>query len=128
MSKHMSISNPEMLKGQIPATRAWHGPDLVDDDFKIILSRDCMAELEAIVAEQRKAPVPTLVLLPEHFEMSACRKLMENVRQRLDSGLGFVILDRLPVERLEPAGAHRHLLAAGELAGAARRPGVVRYA
>ena len=73
MSKHMSISNPEILKEQIPATRAWHGPDLADDDFKIIFSKDCMAELEAIVAEQRKAPVPTLVLLPEHFEMSACR-------------------------------------------------------
>ena len=62
-----------------------------------------MAELESIVAEQRKAPVPTLVLLPEHFEMSACRKLMEDVRQRLDNGLGFVILDRLPVD----AGAGR---------------------
>ena len=58
MSTHMSISNPEMLKEQVPATRAWHGPDLIDDDFKIIFNKDCMAELEAIVAEQRKAPVP----------------------------------------------------------------------
>ena len=58
-----------------------------------------MAELEAIVAEQRKAPVPTLVLLPEQFEMDACRKLMREVRQRLDESLGFVILDRLPLDR-----------------------------
>ena len=99
MSTHTSISKREMLKEQVPATRAWHGPDLVDDDFKVMFSKDCLAELEAIVAEQRKAPVPTLVLLPEHFEMSACCELMQGVKQRLDVGLGFVILDRLPVDR-----------------------------
>jgi len=58
-----------------------------------------MAELEAIVAEQKKAPVPTLVLQPEHFRMDACRSVLAAARDRLDSGLGFVILDRLPVER-----------------------------
>jgi|SoiMethySBSTD1v2_1073268.scaffolds.fasta_scaffold260283_1 hypothetical protein len=98
MSTHTSISNPEMLKGQAPATRAWHGPDLVDDNFKVMFSKDSLAELDCIVAEQRKAPVPTLVLLPEHFEMSACRELMQGVKKRLDEGLGFVILDRLPVD------------------------------
>jgi len=99
MSTHTSISKREVLKDQVPATRAWHGPDLADDDFKVMFSKDGLAELEAIVAEQRKAPVPTLVLLPEHFEMSACREFMQGVKQRLDVGLGFVILDRLPVDR-----------------------------
>src|SRR5262245_9164225 len=98
MSKHMSPSNPEILGEYAPAPRAWLRPYLVDDGFKIILSKDCIAELQAIVAEQRKAPVPTMILLPEHFEMSACRRLMEEVRQRLNNGLGFVILDRLPVD------------------------------
>ena len=98
MASVSPIARPKIFVEQAPLPKAWHGPDLVDDDFKIILSRDCMAELEAIVAEQRKAPVPTMVLLPEHFEMSACRTLMDDVKHRLDSGLGFVILDRLPVD------------------------------
>jgi hypothetical protein len=98
MPARTTIRNPKMLNEEVPGTRAWHGPDLIDHDFKIVFSKDCMAELETIVAEQRKAPVPTLILLPEHFEMSACRKLMHDVKQRLDRGLGFVILDRLPVD------------------------------
>jgi alpha-ketoglutarate-dependent taurine dioxygenase len=98
MPAQTTIWNLKMLNEQVSAKQAWHGPALVDDDFKVTLSNDCVAELEAIVAEQRKAPVPTLVLLPEQFEMSACRKLMQDVKQRLDTGLGFVILDRLPVD------------------------------
>jgi hypothetical protein len=99
MQSQSSLSNPAIIKDLIPAPRAWHGPDLVEEDFKIMLSGDCLSELEAVVVEQRKAPVPTLVLAPEHFKMDACRRLMQEARQRLDAGLGFVILDRLPLDR-----------------------------
>jgi Taurine catabolism dioxygenase TauD, TfdA family len=93
------VSEAAMLSGLIPPPRAWHGPDLREPDFKMALPADCLAELDGVVAEQRKAPVPTLVLQPEHFAMDACRALMAAVRHRLDRGLGFVILDRLPIER-----------------------------
>ena len=99
MQPDATLANPTILKGLVAAPRAWHGPDLVEDDFKILLTGDCIAELETIIAEQRKAPVPTLVLQPEHFKMDACRKLMQGAKQRLDGGLGFVIFDRLPVDR-----------------------------
>ncbi len=85
--------------GPAAAPRAWLGPSLRDEDFVVPLPADCLAELDAIVEEQRRAPVPTLVLLPEHFEMAACRRWMAGIQQRLDHDLGFVILDRMPVER-----------------------------
>jgi hypothetical protein len=91
-----------ILQDLVSAPRAWHGPDLSEDDFKIGLSAAALAELEAVVAEQRKAPVPTLVLEPKYFTMEACRALMADARQRLDAGLGFVIFDRLPVARWSP--------------------------
>ena len=99
MQGEAKLTDPTMLKDLVAAPRAWHGPDLVEDDFKVVLPAECVAELEAMIAEQKKAPVPTLVLLPEHFQMDACRRLLGGVRDRLDSGLGFVILDRLPLER-----------------------------
>jgi hypothetical protein len=102
MSVDTTINKPKMRNAVIPAPKAWHGPDLVDDDFVVELGKDCMAELEAIIAEQRKAPVPTLVLQPAHFSMDACCALLRSVKQRLDDGLGFVILDRLPVDRWSP--------------------------
>ena len=93
------IASPKILDGIVPQPRAWHGPALRDEDFVVALTPDCMAELERVVAEQKKAPVPTLVLQPDHFDLAACRGLMAGVKQRLDQGLGFVILDRLPVDR-----------------------------
>ena len=99
MPAQVNLAEPAIVHEEVPPPRAWLGPDLVEDDFKILLPAPCLAELEAIVAEQRKAPVPTLVLQPQHFPMQACRSLIDGVRRRLDSGIGFVILDRLPVER-----------------------------
>jgi alpha-ketoglutarate-dependent taurine dioxygenase len=99
MQAEAKLSQLGILQALVPAPRAWHGPDLSEDDFKIIFPGQCLDELEAIVAEQRKAPVPTLVLEPQHFKMDACRALLTGVRQRLDAGLGFIIFDRLPVER-----------------------------
>ena len=93
------IRNPAMLKGLVKGSRAWHGPDLKDEDFVVKLDSDCMAELENVLVEQRRAPVPTLILEPKHFPLASCTKVMEGVRRRLDDGLGFVILDRLPVDR-----------------------------
>ena len=69
MQAETRLSKPAILAELVPAPRAWHGPDLVEDDFKITLPAACLTELECIVAEQRKAPVPTLVLRPEHFSI-----------------------------------------------------------
>jgi alpha-ketoglutarate-dependent taurine dioxygenase len=49
--------------------------------------------------------VPTLLLLPEHFALDGCRRWMAMVRERLDSGPGLVVLDRLPLERMSAAEA-----------------------
>lgn len=93
------IRNPKILKQIMPKPRAWHGPDLADEEFVVKIGPAAMAELDNVVAEQRKAPVPTLILEPEHFPLGACRELMAQIKRRLDTGLGFAILDRLPVDR-----------------------------
>lgn len=93
------ILNPRKLADHIAPPRAWHGPDLRDEDFVVTLTPDVMQELEAVIAEQRKAPVPTLILEPKQFGLVATTALMSDVKRRMDDGLGFVILDRLPVDR-----------------------------
>ncbi|MCC7271871.1 MAG: TauD/TfdA family dioxygenase [Alphaproteobacteria bacterium] len=95
----MIAATAPMLDDRVARARAWFGPALRDSDFVVGLPDACLAELDQVVAEQRKAPVPTLMLLPEHFALDSCRAWMDGIRERLDHGLGFVILDRLPVER-----------------------------
>ncbi len=51
-----------------------------------------LAELDGALAELQRAPVPTLLLLPEHFPLAATGRFMGEVRRRLDEGPGFVML------------------------------------
>jgi alpha-ketoglutarate-dependent taurine dioxygenase len=96
---------PAMLDQPVPADRAWHGPSLPRDRYLIEIPPACLVELERALTELRAGPVPTLLLLPEHFALDACRRWIETVRERLDRGPGLVVLDRLPVERLSAAEA-----------------------
>jgi len=94
-----TIASPRIIEHVVPGPRAWHGPDVAHEAFIVGLTPDVMAELDQVVAEQNKAPVPTIVLEPKHFQLSAATQLMAGVKRQLNDGLGFVILDRLPVDR-----------------------------
>jgi alpha-ketoglutarate-dependent taurine dioxygenase len=45
-------------------------------------------------------PLPVLALRPDDFEMPACRAAMERARSALEEGVGFVLIDRLPVAEI----------------------------
>ena len=94
-----TVSLP-MLTEAVSDNRAWRGPSLSPDRYLVRIPDECVAEMESVLAELRRAPVPTLLLLPEHFALDACARWMKDVRARLDEGPGFVVLDRLPLDRM----------------------------
>ncbi len=89
-----------MLETLVPTPRAWHGSTLGREHYLVPIPAPVLAELEAALAELRRAPVPTLLLLPEHFALAATGRFMDEARRRLDEGPGFVMLDRLPVDTM----------------------------
>ncbi len=93
------------LTDLLPEAHAWHGPSLPTAHYVLPIPDDCLVELDRVVAELRAAPVPTLLLAPEHFALDRCAALMAAARERLDHGPGLVILDRLPLERMSRAEA-----------------------
>ncbi len=93
---------PPMLTTVVPEPAAWHGPSLAAERYMIPLPAAVLAELDGALAELQRAPVPTLLLLPEHFPLAATGRFMAEVRRRLDEGPGFVMLDRLPVDAMSP--------------------------
>jgi hypothetical protein len=100
-----------MLETAIPAPHAWHGPSLAREHFLLPIPDAVLGELSAALAEPRRAPVPTLLLLPEHFTRPAATRFMDEVRRRLDDGPGFVMLDRLPVDQdHDEPDLRRHLV------------------
>ena len=88
----------------IPQRLLWRGDSLPADAGRIAFPADVAAELEALVTALDRDPVPLLLLRPEDYPLDAARRFMREVKQGIDDGPGFAIIDRLPVERWSESG------------------------
>ncbi|NDH60490.1 MAG: hypothetical protein EBY18_02310 [Alphaproteobacteria bacterium] len=88
----------------LPQRLLWRGDSLSADAGRIALPRNVEAELDRLVVSLDRDPVPLLLLRPEDFDLDASRTFMRDVKQSLDGGPGFAIVDRLPVERWSESG------------------------
>ncbi|MDA1098841.1 MAG: TauD/TfdA family dioxygenase [Proteobacteria bacterium] len=91
----------EILEHDISGPQAWTGNDLADDAGLIALDQPCRDELLELAALLAANPLPVLSLQPDDFGLENCRTLMAEVRRQLDQGLGFAIIDRLPLEHFD---------------------------
>ena len=78
----------------------WTADTLLEDDGRVALGPDAIAELDAAAAEFEANPLPIEALSPDFFDLPACAAAMRSVRAQVYEGIGFAIVDRLPVERL----------------------------
>jgi hypothetical protein len=82
------------------------GPMVWDADSKFLndglatLDDACQLEIATVAEELRANPLPTEALQPEDFVMPACKSLMASVRETVDNGTGFAVVDRLDVNGL----------------------------
>ena len=76
----------------------WQREDLAPDDWLIPLPERCRPELDEI-ARVVRTELSITDLRAEQFELPACGEVMATVRRRLTDGIGFAVLDRVPVER-----------------------------
>ena len=83
---------------ELPKPRAWRRQDITDTDWLLPIPPDSLREIDAAIAAIRRDPIPTLLLTPSDFDLTACRKLMQDVKRILDYGVGFVVLDRLDTQ------------------------------
>lgn len=89
----------------IPERLQWRSADMGPDAGKVAVPGEVEAELDGFVAALDRNPVPLLLLRLEDFELAATRRFMRAVKERIDTGLGFAIVDRLPVDRWSESGA-----------------------
>jgi alpha-ketoglutarate-dependent taurine dioxygenase len=83
----------------------WRGDTLAADAGPMALPAEVERELDAVAAALDRDPVPLLLLRPEDFTLDAARGFMREVKSQIDSGPGFAIVDRLPVDRWSSASA-----------------------
>jgi alpha-ketoglutarate-dependent taurine dioxygenase len=76
----------------------WDAASLKPTDGIIPLDDESRRELEGVVAVLRDNPLPIEMIEAGAFRMDACRRMMAKVKDTLENGVGFVIIDRLPLD------------------------------
>jgi Taurine catabolism dioxygenase TauD, TfdA family len=85
----------------IEGPSVWARRDVRPEEYRIELSAACLDEIRRAVDEIRAFPLPTVLRGPDDFAMPACRREMAWVRDILDRGRRFSIVDRLPVAEMD---------------------------
>lgn len=98
MTEQITDTPPAILP-DFTGPNVWRRDTLGAEDGLLRLSPACIAELDRAVAELRANPLPVEILSPDHFDMPTCRALMALAKAGITEGLGFLILDRLPMDR-----------------------------
>ena len=80
--------------------RPWIGSDLEAETGSVSFDGECCREIRDACVLIRENPLPLLTLCPSDLKMPACRRLMREVREMLERGWGFCIIDRLPLDAM----------------------------
>lgn len=86
------------IEGEI----AWSGTTLDHQAGRLVLNADCLTELNGLVDLLRVNPLPLLALDPGDFKLPVSRSLMQQARSILEQGVGFVLIDRFPLDQWSP--------------------------
>ena len=78
---------------------SWRGDELPPSPGCMQIPPPVLGELTEVVRYLERNPMPPLSLLPGDFALTATAHFGRSVRAELERGLGFALLDRLPVEQ-----------------------------
>ena len=98
--KHMSTNSTATAEALQPGhfgTRAWHGDVLDPTRGHVHLLQAVVDELDACISYLRRNPLPVLALRREDFALPLTTRFAATLRDELDRGCGFVLVDRLPM-------------------------------
>jgi len=94
----MTVDQAQPLLKPIEGDIAWVGSTLDSEDGRLAFGPDCLSELHQLVELLRANPLPLLALDPTNYELPFCRALMQEAHSVLKHGVGFVLIDRLPLD------------------------------
>ncbi len=77
--------------------KSWVGSELAPDAGFINPSNECLEEIARILKLLNLNPMPLLALSPEDLEIPCLSSLSFQIRENLNAGLGFCIVNKLPI-------------------------------
>jgi hypothetical protein len=94
-----------MLDVEFQDAAAWRGAELVEGAGRFQLPDVALDEISGMAAKLAASPVPLPTLKPSDFDMPETAAFMAGVKATLTTGIGFALIDRLPLEEIGEAGA-----------------------
>ena len=76
----------------------WLARDISPSDWIVEMTPEALDEIDRLAAYLRHNPLPVLQRRVEAMPLPACRALMARLKGILDDGVGFAVLDRLPMD------------------------------
>jgi len=87
---------------------AWVGADIKQEDYFFQFSGQARSEILNLLEYLQAQPLASLDL--RSHDLPFCRELMSSVKNALDYGVGFAILDKLPLDILSEEEAEKAFL------------------
>ncbi len=76
----------------------WLAADINESDYLIEINAGALDEIDQLVEFFERNPLPLLQRRLDELRLPACRALMQKMKSILDDGVGFAVLERLPMD------------------------------
>ena len=76
----------------------WLASDIEPADWVVELTPAALAEIDRLAGFLQQNPLPILQRRLSDFELPACHQVMTRMKDILDNGVGFAVLERLPMD------------------------------
>lgn len=110
-------TSPCMLDKQVTDGRAWLVGSFDPASTIVPLDEAGLAEVERLVNRLQTAPLPLLMREPEQFDLPELRNVMARVRENLIGGMGFSVVDALPMDEYDEEDMKAVFWIAGQFLG-----------
>ena len=86
---------------------AWTAETISQDDWFFKLGHDALSEIRELAQYFDRTMIEIEAILPDDFQIPACRQLMAEVKFATTKGPRFAVIDRLPLDDISESAASR---------------------
>ena len=99
MSTYIDCSNEtSAVRDSSSEPMRWLADDIKRDHWVVDMTAEARDEIDRLAGFLQQNPLPILQRRLNEFDLPACRQMMLAMKHILDDGVGFAVLDRLPMD------------------------------
>ena len=92
-----ALDGPRSTQG-VKKERAWLASDLKADDWLVPVNEDAKSEIKTMIQKMCSHPLPMLLRRPDQFDIPHLREIYMKCESILNNGIGFAVIDKLPID------------------------------